>query len=245
MNVDMTPEGMAETLEEEFQGAVEFVRTGTFRATQDQQLSFYGYYKQATVGPCNTEEPGFFDFTGKTKWKAWKDLGEMSASDAKSHYVGLVDEILVSSAAGGPPPRKENWVPQSQPIRDDEESLEDTDKTIIDWTVEHELEKVKEILEEDPTACNFRDATGLTALHFAADVGDERIAKLLLSSGAAVDAQDDEGQSALHLAAMVEYEGILAILINAGANLDLKDNEGESPKDLLDAALLEKLNKGN
>lgn len=28
----------------------------------------YSFYKQATVGTCNTSKPGLFDFEGKLKW---------------------------------------------------------------------------------------------------------------------------------------------------------------------------------
>ena len=33
---------------------------------------------QSTVGKCNAEKPGAFDFVGKAKWNAWNSLGDMS-----------------------------------------------------------------------------------------------------------------------------------------------------------------------
>ena len=33
--------------------------------SNETKLEFYGLYKQATVGPCNTSKPGLFDLKGK------------------------------------------------------------------------------------------------------------------------------------------------------------------------------------
>ena len=33
---------------------------------REQQLKLYALFKQATVGPCNTERPGMLDFVGNT-----------------------------------------------------------------------------------------------------------------------------------------------------------------------------------
>ncbi|MBA0687677.1 hypothetical protein Goari_015191, partial [Gossypium aridum] len=35
-------------------------------------LILYGLYKQATVGPVNTDRPGMFNMREKYKWDAWK-----------------------------------------------------------------------------------------------------------------------------------------------------------------------------
>ena len=56
-------------------------------------LAFYGLFKQAREGPCNTLKPGFFDFEGKKKWQAWSDVGDISREDAKIKYIALLDEV--------------------------------------------------------------------------------------------------------------------------------------------------------
>ena len=58
-----------EEIQKQFHQATEFVRTGGFEASQDQQLQLYGLFKQATIGRCNAPKPGFFSFGADTyKW---------------------------------------------------------------------------------------------------------------------------------------------------------------------------------
>ena len=63
--------------EDLFQYATEYVKTLIGTLSSEDLLFFYGRYKQSTIGPCNTEKPNFFDFTGKEKWNAWKAIGDM------------------------------------------------------------------------------------------------------------------------------------------------------------------------
>ena len=58
----MEPE---EELEERFLAATKFLPAIMTKVSSEDLLYFYARYKQATVGPCNTEKPGFFDFQGK------------------------------------------------------------------------------------------------------------------------------------------------------------------------------------
>ena len=60
--------------------------------SNDDKLEFYGLFKQATVGDCNTERPGMFDPKGRAKWDAWKAREGMSQDDAKEAYVAKVTE---------------------------------------------------------------------------------------------------------------------------------------------------------
>jgi len=44
-------------------------KDGPVKPSQDDQLYFYKYYKQATIGEVNTARPsGLLDFAGKAKW---------------------------------------------------------------------------------------------------------------------------------------------------------------------------------
>lgn len=49
--------------------------------------------QQATVGDCNTESPGMFDFKGKAKWGAWASVKGMSKEDAEKAYIELVTKL--------------------------------------------------------------------------------------------------------------------------------------------------------
>jgi diazepam-binding inhibitor (GABA receptor modulating acyl-CoA-binding protein) len=58
--------------------------------TNEEKLKLYALYKQATVGDVNTPAPGYFDFTGTAKWKAWGELKGKAQECAKSEYAELV-----------------------------------------------------------------------------------------------------------------------------------------------------------
>lgn len=72
-----------------FKEATEQARTLKNLSNEDL-LTLYKYYKQATVGDCNTERPGMFDLTGKAKWDAWNSLRGLSQEESKSKYVASV-----------------------------------------------------------------------------------------------------------------------------------------------------------
>ncbi|XP_010766729.1 acyl-CoA-binding domain-containing protein 6 [Notothenia coriiceps] len=55
-------------LQREFESAADRVRDLVQTAARDQLLYLYARYKQAKVGKCNTQKPGFFDFEGQRKW---------------------------------------------------------------------------------------------------------------------------------------------------------------------------------
>ncbi|RKP00785.1 hypothetical protein CXG81DRAFT_12830, partial [Caulochytrium protostelioides] len=54
-------------------------------------LKLYAWYKQATVGECHTDRPGWFDGAGRAKWDAWDALGAMDMDEAKQYYIDLVE----------------------------------------------------------------------------------------------------------------------------------------------------------
>ncbi|EPQ54327.1 hypothetical protein GLOTRDRAFT_78306 [Gloeophyllum trabeum ATCC 11539] len=69
-------------------------KDGPIKPSQEEQLFFYKYYKQATLGDCNTTRPGMLDFTGKAKWDAWKSVEGTSKEEAMNKYVEKLLEIL-------------------------------------------------------------------------------------------------------------------------------------------------------
>ncbi|KAN0134581.1 acyl-CoA-binding protein [Lactarius tabidus] len=78
-----------------FEKAVEIVQSlpkdGPIKPSQDDQLYFYSYYKQAIIGDVNTERPGMLDFAGKAKWDAWNGVKGTPKEDA---YVKYVEKLL-------------------------------------------------------------------------------------------------------------------------------------------------------
>ncbi|KAJ7587393.1 acyl-CoA-binding protein [Mycena floridula] len=84
--------------EAKFTKAVAIVQSlpkdGPIKPSTDEQLFFYKYYKQATIGDVNTARPGMLDFTGKAKWDAWDSVKGTSKEDAHAKYVEKLIEIL-------------------------------------------------------------------------------------------------------------------------------------------------------
>jgi diazepam-binding inhibitor (GABA receptor modulating acyl-CoA-binding protein) len=85
---------MSKDLEDNFQFAVDQIRNSESRPagkgpTDDEKLRFYGLYKQATVGKCNTSRPWAVQFVECAKWDAWNKLGNMSKNEAKEKYCDL------------------------------------------------------------------------------------------------------------------------------------------------------------
>ncbi|MCP9264654.1 hypothetical protein DINM_022782 [Dirofilaria immitis] len=62
----------------------------------EKRLLFMAYSKQVRYGPYNdaaADDSGWFDLVGNDRMKAWKDLGNLSTSDAMSAFITLLDII--------------------------------------------------------------------------------------------------------------------------------------------------------
>ncbi|KAG8903642.1 hypothetical protein FRB99_002917 [Tulasnella sp. 403] len=83
-----------------FEKAVSIVnglpKDGPVQPTQDERLTFYSLYKQATVGDNTTTRPGTFslDLVGKAKWDAWDGQKGKSTEDAQKEYVDALIATL-------------------------------------------------------------------------------------------------------------------------------------------------------
>ena len=70
---------------------------------------------------------------------------------------------------------------------------------------------------------------GSTALHLAAEQGQEGMVRYLLEAGADVDARDEPGDSALHVAVRNGYRTIATLLLDAGSDVNGRDFNGNAP----------------
>ncbi|XP_050540586.1 putative acyl-CoA-binding protein [Daktulosphaira vitifoliae] len=77
-----------------FDQAVEQVKNLKETPSDNDLLELYGYYKQATMGDCNTAKPGFLDFKGKAKWESWNGKKGIDTDKAKTQYVELVNKLV-------------------------------------------------------------------------------------------------------------------------------------------------------
>ncbi|WAR05546.1 ACBD5-like protein, partial [Mya arenaria] len=83
---------------EKFDSAVKVIHSlpkdGPFQPSREMMLTFYGYYKQATEGPCKLPKPSFWDVVKKAKWDAWNKLGDMKREHAMDKYVEELKKIV-------------------------------------------------------------------------------------------------------------------------------------------------------
>jgi|TARA_Y100000813_G_C24093902_1_gene319520 diazepam-binding inhibitor (GABA receptor modulating acyl-CoA-binding protein) len=62
--------------------------------SNDDKSFLYKYYKQATVGDINIQEPSFFDFVGKQKYNAWKSVKGETKESCMICYINKVNELM-------------------------------------------------------------------------------------------------------------------------------------------------------
>lgn len=86
-------------LEQLYQLATSFYRekrkNGELTVPYDKNLLFMAYSKQVRLGPYNAsaDDSGWFDLTGSDRSRAWKELGDLSARNAMSAFVALLDTM--------------------------------------------------------------------------------------------------------------------------------------------------------
>lgn len=81
-------------LNDQFQKALEDVKTLSQKPNDDTLLSLYALYKQASEGDVTGERPGFFDFAGGAKFDARQELTGTSKEEAMQKYIDLVKSLL-------------------------------------------------------------------------------------------------------------------------------------------------------
>lgn len=78
----------------EFEKAAEDVKQLTVRPTNEELLELYAWFKQATVGDCNTARPGMFDLKGKYKWDKWNGLQGTTKENAEKKYIETAKRLI-------------------------------------------------------------------------------------------------------------------------------------------------------
>ena len=78
----------------EFLKAADDVKQLTQRPTNEELLKLYGLYKQATVGDCNTDQPGMFYMKDRAKWDQWNGRKGTTKDAAETMYVEVANALV-------------------------------------------------------------------------------------------------------------------------------------------------------
>ena len=81
---------MTDDLKARFEQAMVDVKGLSKRPSDNDMLSLYALYKQATEGDVSGKKPGMFDFVARAKFEAWEGLKGTSAKDAMQGYIDKV-----------------------------------------------------------------------------------------------------------------------------------------------------------
>lgn len=220
------------TTEEQFSKASDYLaRNHDNPDLKPVLLQFYGLYKQATVGDCDTKRPGLFQLTAKAKWDAWNKLKGTSNGDSMSQYITLLTTTIPKWQESA---KKDQWVSVSAHTVPVENLIPDDEKLITDFIKEGDLksflEHLKAATEEQ---LNELDESGLGLIHWAADRNQlEILCELLKIPGIKINLQDSDGQTALHYAASCGHKDTLELLLGQGADRSIANSDGETALDI-------------
>ena len=78
---------------QQFETAVARSKELTKRPSNEELLSMYALFKQATEGDVSGDRPGGFDFKAIAKFDAWTELKGKSKDQAMQDYVTLMDKL--------------------------------------------------------------------------------------------------------------------------------------------------------
>lgn len=114
-----------------------------------------------------------------------------------------------------------------------------TDLDVLEAAAMGDVERLRMLLDEDPSLANAWSDDGFTPLHYAAFFGQPEATKLLAERGAQLEARSTNEQfaldaSPLHSAAAAGELQVIEVLLDAGADVNAVQHGGYTP--LLEAA---------
>ncbi len=82
------------TISEQFEQALQNIKSLKERPDNDTMLRLYALYKQGSEGDVTGPAPGFFDFVASAKYQAWAKLEGTEPEMAKKKYIDLVKSLV-------------------------------------------------------------------------------------------------------------------------------------------------------
>jgi len=112
-------------------------------------------------------------------------------------------------------------------------SGESSDLDIWEACAEGDIERVRQLIEENPDIVNLKHKDGIAPLHLAADFGHKEVVLLLIEKGADVNVREEAKyytfSTPLHNAILSGYLEIASILIENGADVNAECNIRDYP----------------
>lgn len=222
---------------EVFEKAADHMPSLVTRLEEKDLLYLYARFKQVTVGNCDIGKPSFFDFQGRKKWSAWKDLGDQSKELARAEYISKIQEC---DPSWDPENTKRffSGVTVSKVLVENQED-DVGERTKFDLCREGLVEELAKTFESDDLM--LLDDDNRTLLHWACDRGQSNIVEFLLEKGIDANAKDADLLTPLHYAVQCGYLNIVKVLLSCGADPKQTDIDGETPMDFADSLELQQL----
>lgn len=82
-------------------------------SADEDNPQFYGLFKQATIGDCNIDKPGLFDFVARAKYDAWQGFKGLGFREARNMYIDGVEELKVGWSRQG----EYEYIPSAEDIK--------------------------------------------------------------------------------------------------------------------------------
>jgi len=80
-------------LQAEFESCQQEVQQLSSRPSNNDLLTLYATFKQATVGDVQGKRPGMLDVAGRAKYDAWSKLSGTDTDTAMQTYIDKVREL--------------------------------------------------------------------------------------------------------------------------------------------------------
>mmetsp|Transcript_20316 Transcript_20316/g.30029 ORF Transcript_20316/g.30029 Transcript_20316/m.30029 type:complete len:477 (-) Transcript_20316:122-1552(-) len=95
-----------------------------------------------------------------------------------------------------------------------------------------QLDKVRQMLEDQKMPANCKNQNGVTPLHMASQMGLNDLVRRLIELGADLNAKDNNGNTAMHFAAKGGKIETVRILVDMGLSSFSRNSSKQSPYDL-------------
>jgi ankyrin repeat protein len=116
----------------------------------------------------------------------------------------------------------------SLPFHSWEARGQEISQEFLDAVRQGEVERVRELLDENPEFVGEVDGAQRTALYHAVDFGFREIVELLVSRGSDVNAQDFAGETPLQVAALDDRLELARFLLEKGAETEIRGTQART-----------------